>query len=801
MMLRNYFKIAFRNLLKYRAYSFINICGLAVGIAFCIMILLFVQDELSYDRHHDRADRLFRVVLDLETPGSKSELVSTPAALAPAMQDDISEVQNTVRFYKYFGGATVSYGEKRLHEDRFFFADQSVFDTFTFSFLQGDPNTALDGPFKIVLTESTSQKYFGSENPLGKRIVVNDTLDFQVGGIIADLPRQSHFELDFVASFETWEAMVPSLKDRWAPHMYYTYALLRPGVSAPQIEDKLPDLVERHTDLSSGWSFNFHLQALTDIHLLSHRDGELQPNGNIKYIYIFAAIAMLILLIACVNFMNLATARSANRAREIGMRKVLGAFRRQLIGQFLGEAVLLSFVAALLALLLAEGALPLLNQVTGKTLSLTSLASNSSILIFSTIVLLVGVVSGSYPAFFLSNFRITNVLLDRKQSGSPRSTSLLRKTLVVFQFAVSVSLIIGTILAWKQLDFMQSYDLGFEPEQVVVAPVRNVPQVRQKIATVKGALSQQSSVLSVTASNTVLGRGALLLSVRSETMPENEWQGMNTLFVEADFVETYQMEILAGRDFSPDFADEEGRSFILNEAAVTKFEWTPETAIGKEFALRGQEGRVVGVVRDFNYVSLHQDVAPLVLISTPVRFSGAPVYISMRLRTTDLTDALRAIEITWSRVLPNRPFDYFFLNADFEKQYRAEQQFNQVFVAFCAIAIFIAFLGLFGLASFSTEQRTKEIGIRKVLGASVGSLLSLLSSEFVKLVLLANLVAWPIAWFAMTRWLQNFAYRIDIGFEVFLISSVLALLITLLTVSLQAIKAALVNPVQSLRYE
>ncbi|MCG8605226.1 ABC transporter permease [bacterium] len=801
MMLGNYFKIAFRNLLKYRAYSFINICGLAVGIAFCILILLFVQDELSYDRHHERADRIFRVVLDLQTPGSKSEFASTPAALAPAMQADIPEVESTVRFYKYFGGATVSYGEKRVYEDRFFFADPSVFQTFSLSFLEGDPKTALNGPFKIVLTEAIAQKYFGRENPLGKRIVVNDTLDFQVGGIISDLPLQSHFRLDFLASFETWEAMVPDLKNRWAPHMYYTYVLLRAGVSASQVADKLPELVERRTNLSSGWSFNFSLQSLTDIHLLSHRDGELRPNGNIKYIYIFTVTALLILLIACVNFMNLATARSANRSREIGMRKVLGAFRRQLVGQFLGEALLLSFLATLLALLLAEGALPLLNQIAGKTLSLASLASSSWVLILTTLVILVGVVSGSYPAFFLSNFRITNVLLVRKQSGLPRSASVLRKALVIFQFAVSISLIVGTILTWKQLDFMQSHHLGFEPEQVVVAPVRNVPQARQKIKALKVALLQQPSVLNVTASNTVLGRGALVLSVRSETMPENEWQGMNTLFVEADFVETYKMEIVAGRDFSPEFADEEGRSFILNEAAVKKFGWTPESALGKEFALRRQEGRVVGVVRDFNYVSLHQEVAPLVLTSTPVRFRSAPAYISLRLRTDDLSHALRAIEDSWSSVLPHRPFDYFFLNVDFEKQYRAEQQFAQVFLAFCTIAIFIACLGLYGLTSFSTEQRTKEIGIRKVLGASVGSVLSLLSGEFVKLVLLANVLAWPIAWFAMTRWLQNFAYRIDIGVEVFLISGALALLITVLTVSLQAFKAAVVNPVQSLRYE
>ena len=798
-MFKNYLKIALRNSWKFKAHSLINVFGLAFGIACCILILLYVGDELSYDRYHEKSGRIFRVVLDLGSPAGVNALASTPAALAPTLTNDLPQIEQAVRFYKYFGGASVRYGNTRLHEESFFFADPSVFDVFSFQLLEGNPETALHGPFKIAISESAAKKYFGGANPVGEQFVVNDTLRFHITGVMGDLPEQSHFRFDFLASFSSWESMVPSLVNTWAPHMYYTYLLLPANTSPKELEAKLPDVVDRNTNLSAGWSFTFLLQPLTDIHLLSHREAELEANGNQAQLYIFAGVALLILLIACINFMNLSTARSANRAREIGMRKVFGAERRQLIGQFWGEAVVLSFVAASLALVLAEFMLPFLNRIANKSLTLGAVVSGYSAFALVALVIVVGVVAGSYPALFLSNLKIVNVLMGSKGATRRHWASFVRKGLVVFQFAISIGLIFGTILAFKQLDYMRNQDLGFKSEQIVVVPVRNIPQPQQKLETFKTQLLQNTSVLNVTASNNVPGRGAILLSYRTEDMPENEWRTMNVQFVEPDFVETYRMEIIAGRDFSNDLSDQ--GTFILNEAAVSKVGWQGEQALGKRFALRRGEGRVIGVVKDFNYVSLHQEVDPLVLVPTPFAFRNAGVYVSLRIGADDLSATVTLVKETWRSVFPNRPFEYFFLDVDSDRQYRAEEKFAQLFTAFSGVAILIACLGLLGLTSYTTEQRTKEIGIRKVLGATIANVTALLSKDFVKLVLMGNLLAWPVAYFAMNKWLQNFAYRIDSSWWIFALAGGLGLVIALLTVSSQAIRAALANPVESLRYE
>jgi putative ABC transport system permease protein len=797
IMLTNYLKIAIRNLLRQKVYAVINVFGLAIGLLCCLIILLYVQDELSYDRFHEKADRIYRMVLDLGMPTGTNELASTPSALTPALLQDFPEIEQAVRFYKYFGGASVSHGDKRFQEDSFFFADAAVFDMFTYRFLAGDAKTALQAPFSIVLTESAAQKYFGSANPLGQQLTVNDTLQFRVTGVMEDVPAQSHFRFDFLASFTSWEAMLPGLVNTWAPHMYYTYVLLKPGIPPTELEQKLPAFVDRHTNLSEGWSFTFLLQPLQDIHLQSHRQGELQANGSQAQVYIFLAIAVFVLLLACINFMNLATARSADRAREIGMRKVLGANRSQLIRQFLAESIILSFLSLIVAFVLGEFVLPRFNVIAGKTLALDVYGNWSWMAGLIALIFLVGVLAGSYPAFYLSGFGL--------EGGSPKSASrsayLLRKVLVVFQFTISIILISGTGIVNDQLNFMRNQKLGFAPEQILVVPVPSIPERAQKVETLEASLLQHTAILNATASNSVPGRGIILYSFHAEGMPEDEWQTINTLFVDPDFVETYQMEIVAGRDFSGDHTADPTRAFILNEAAVAKLGWTPQEAIGKQFALRRGGGRIIGVVKDFHYVSLHQPVEPLAMIPTPVVYSGAPMYLSLRVRTEDLANTLAFVESTWRALIPNRTFEYFYLDDDFDRQYRADKRFGEVFLSFAALAIFIACLGLFGLSAFAAEKRTKEIGIRKVLGASVSGIIGLLSKDFVKLVLVANLIAWPIAYFAMNKWLQDFAYRIEISWWVFALAGGLALLIALLTVSFQAIKAALANPVDSLRYE
>ncbi len=800
VMLKNYLIVALRTLRRQKGYAFINIAGLAAGLACCLLILLFVQHELSYDRFHERADRIYRVVEDLSTPGNTGEITTIPAAFASAATADFSEIEQAVRLFSP-PQTPVAYGDRLFQEPDFFFADPAMFEVFSFPLLQGDPQTVLEAPFSLVLTERTARKYFGEADPVGKILTVSDTLDFRVTGVVQDVPSESHLHFDLVASMTSWEAMAPSIANQWAPHMYYTYLLLAPETSAPALESKFPGLVERNIQLSEGWSFDFLLQPLTSIHFHSHRSGELEANGRLEHVYLFTVIALFILLIACINFMNLATARSARRTREIGMRKVLGAHRRQLVGQFLGEAFLMSLASTALAVVVVILTLPVFNALAGKDLALDMLGHWPFLVALLTLALFVGVLAGSYPAFFLSAFRPLAVLKGlTTHTGKQQAASTLRKALVVFQFAVTVFLISGTAVVFNQLHFMRTRHLGFAPEQILVVSSLNGRQA-QLAERFKQEALDYVSVRHVTRSNSLPGRGMIGLSFQAEAMPEDDWRLTNILFVDPDFVETYEMEIVAGRDFSPDFATDTTGSFILNEATVKELGWTPEEAIGKTAALRRSRGRIVGVVRDFNYVSLQETVEPLVLVPTVTPFGSTPVYLSLRLRTDDLPGTLAQLEDTWRTLIPHRPFTYFFLDDDFDQQYRAEDRLARIFGVFAGLAILIACLGLFGLAAFTAEQRSKEIGVRKVLGASVPGLVGLFARDFLKLVALAFVAAVPVTYLIMQRWLDDFAYRVTLSWEVFLLAGLIALSIAALTVSYQAFKAALANPIDSLRYE
>jgi len=800
VMLTNYVTMAFRHFKKQKGYAIINLFGLASGLACCLLILLYVQHELSYDRFHEHADRIYRVVEDLSTPSNTNATTTIPAAFAPAATGDFSEIEQAVRLFSP-PQTPVAYGDRLFQEPDFFYADATMFEIFSFPLLQGDPATALDAPFSLVLTESTARKYFGRADPVGKVLTVGDTLDFHVTGVVQDVPSESHFHFDIVASMASWEIIAPDIANAWAPHMYYTYLLMAPEASAAALESKFPALVERSVDLSEGWSFDFSLQPLPSIHFHSHRSGELEANGRLEHLYLFTAIALFILLIACINFMNLATARSSQRTREVGMRKVLGAHRRQLVGQFLGEALLMSLTATALAVVLVILTLPAFNTLADKDLTLDVLGQWPFLAALSALTLGVGVLAGSYPAFFLSAFRPLATLKGLPtHTGKQRAASRLRSVLVVFQFAVSVFLIAGTAIVFSQLHFMRTRHLGFAPEQVVVLSSLNARQA-DLADLFKQEVLGYASVQRVAMSNSIPGRGTIGLSFQAEAMPENHWRLTEILFADPGFVKTYQMDIVAGRDFSGDLTTDTTGSFLLNEAMVKELGWTPEEAIGKTAALRRGGGRIVGVVKDFHFTSLQTAVEPLVILPTPVAYGSAPLYLSLRIRAEDLPGTLAQLEDTWRTLIPHRPFDYFFLDEDFDRQYKAEDRLGRIFGVFAGLAILIACLGLFGLAAYTVEQRTKEIGVRKVLGASMPGLVGLLTTDILKLVALAFVLAAPVTYLAMHRWLDDFAYRIEMSAWTFLMAGLFALLVASLTVSYQAIKAARANPVDSLRHE
>ncbi|MGH7493666.1 MAG: ABC transporter permease [bacterium] len=813
-MLKNYLKIAMRNLRKHKVYSFINIMGLAIGIACCLLILLYVQDELSYDRFHRRAENIYRVALSGRARGEARLLQTarTPSPWAPVLAQDYPGVENYVRFKTPLSRWLISIPdtEKRFYEKGFYFADATVFEVFDFVLLQGDAREALKRPNTVVLTETTARKYFENANPMGKVIIADNNYEFTVTGVMRAVPHHSHLRFDFLASFATLTAPAnargdfiygANLDDFTIFGLHpdiYTYLLLRPDFPAERLEQAMPAFLQKYAGSQlqrANLEITPFLQPLTAIHLHSHLDAEVSPNGDINYLYIFLAISLFILLIACINFMNLATARSANRAKEVGLRKVAGSDRGQIIKQFLGESILLALLATIIALVLVQTLLPWFNEMAGKHLYV-SLANGWFLLTILALVLLVGMVAGSYPAFFLSAFQPAAVLKGKLKLGA--ASASLRRVLVVAQFAASIIFIIGTVVVYRQLRYVQNQNLGFDKEHVLVIPVVD-PPARFRYQSFKNAALQNSEVLAVSASASVPGGliGDNLL--HPEGIPENENVIMETLMVEHDFIATLGIAMAVGRDFSRDHPTDSTAAFIINEAAAKQFGWK-EAALDKKLDWANRrEARVIGVVKDFHLKSLHQKIEPLAihLAYSPDSF----VNMVVRLRPQNIPQTLAFLEEKWREVYPQHPFEYSFLDEDFDNLYRAEQVRGKIFGAFALLAIFIACLGLFGLAAFTAEQRTKEIGVRKVLGAAEAQIVFLLSKEFILLVLIANLVAWPIAYWAMRNWLQDFAYRTPLGLELFVLGGTLALVISLLTVSFQAIKAALANPVEALRYE
>ncbi|HEY6976345.1 MAG TPA: ABC transporter permease [Chitinophagaceae bacterium] len=808
-MFRNYFKTAFRNLLKNKFYTSINIIGLAVGLATCLLILLYVLDELSYDKYNVNANRVYRVNNEIKFGGNYFDIAQSPGVMGPAMVAELPAVEQYTRI-RWYGSFLVRKGNENLKEVRVAYGDSTLLDVFTLPLAAGNPKTVLREPHSLLITESIAKKYFNRIDVAGKTMLINDTGNYKITGVIKDIPEESHFNFDFfVAMSDDEESRNES---GWLSENYNTYILLRKGARAEILEPQIDELLSRHTEpllksvlnlsmdeFKKGGSYiHASLTPLTDIHLHSNKDGELFGNGNVQFVYIFSAIALFILLIACVNFMNLSTARSANRAKEVGIRKVLGSLRKNLIQQFLAESVLISFIALILAILLAWSLLPYFNQLAGKNIHVSSLFQPFMLVSLILLMLAVGLLAGSYPAFFLSAFHPIEVLKGKLAAGFKRSW--LRNALVVFQFVISIILIIGTVVIYNQLNYIRTKDIGFNRNQVLV--INNTDALKTQSITFKNELLQISGVEGATMSgylpvNFNRSNDAFFTSPALDQKTAISMQRWN---VDENYIPVLDIKLLQGRNFSPQFPTD-STGIIINEAAA-KFLATSHLLNKKLYTVDDittkqlSEYHILGVVKNFNFSSLRDVITPLALRLKPDNGN-----ISVRISSSNIPGVVTQIKNKWKAIAPSQPFDYSFMDEQFNNLYTTEQQTGRIFITFAILAILIACLGLFGLATYAAEQRTKEIGIRKVLGASVSNIAGMLSKDFLKLVIISAAIAFPVAWWAMNKWLEDFAYRVSIGWWVFCAAGILALLIALLTVSFQAIKAALMNPVKSLRTE
>ncbi len=807
-MLKNHLKIALRNLRRQAGYSLINIAGLAVGMACCLLIGMYVADERSYDRFFEHADRIVRVVEDQQRDAARRTVATTYGPLAPALQADVAAVEEAVRFFPYSVLVTQTPAEK-YQEDGFAFVDSTFLEVFDFKLLRGNRSSLLDQPFSVVLTASTAQKYFGTADPMGQVLQVWDDearFDFTVTGVLEDVPGNTHFTFDMLGSMGSVRVMYHWALDpnNWEHPPMYTYALLADHVEPGDVASLLPALALKHMGEDRVRTRSLHLERLTDIQLHSAREANLKPSGHIAYVYLFMLIGGFILLIACINFINLTTAQAARRVREVGIRKALGAQRNELVGQFLSETVLMTLAALVLALVLTQVMLPVFNEVSGKTLPLNLFEQRFLPLFSLVLVVLIGLLAGGYPAFYLARFQPAQVLKGNLISTGTSGAAFLRKGLVVFQFVVAIVLMIGTVVAQQQLNYLRNERLGFEKENMVLVQLRDVNNQIDHTS-LKAAFKQIPGVQSVTASSGMpgLNGGIYDFVIRPEDALADSLEIL-TLTVDHNYVRTYGLEVVAGRDFSEAYATDAGEAFLINEAAAELLGWAEP--VGKRLTLQlwynqeiNKTGTVVGVVRDFQYQSLHQAVAPLLIHMFPDTYYYD--YVSVRLNTANLAGVLSAMEQAWAAFNPARPLEIAFLDEQFDALYRMEERIGQLFGAFTLLSLFIACLGLFGLSSYTATQRTKEIGIRKVLGATVAEITGLLSKDFLKLVSVAFIIAAPIAYVSMAWWLGGFAYRIGLGLGLFFIVGLSSLTIAFLTVSYQSIKAALANPVDSLRYE
>ncbi len=815
-MLKNYIITSLRNIRKQKGSTFINISGLAIGLAACFLAIIYVRDELSYDRYNTNVDRISRITARVVREGREMLISGAGAPVAPALKEEFPEVEDTVRF-RESPSIRVKAGEISFRERRVVYTEPSFFKIFTVPLLSGDPETALQARRNLILSRTTAARYFGKENPVGKTLRIDGEEDWQVTGVFEDIPRNSHFHFDIICSFSSLELEKDPLEGSWMSLNFQTYILFREGASSRDLEAKLPSLITSHMapefkqtmgvsldefQTKSGMKIDYNIQPLTDIHLRSNAGiAEFEPNSDIKYITLFSAVSIFILLLAGINFVNLATARSAGRAREVGIRKVLGSVRRDLIAQFLLESTILSLTALAFAVLLVGLTLPLFNQLSGKEMTMGSLAQPGTAAAAVFLTLAIGVLAGAYPAFFISAFRPSPILQGRLAKGFKGGR--LRRILVVFQFAVSAGLIVGTIVVFSQLHYIQTRKIGFNRDQVLI--LRNAYLLGDQAETLKEEVLRYPRVLKASLSSFLpVPSSRARLPVARESDPD----GQNALpisvwTVDRDYLETLEMKTESGRSFSPELSTD-SEAVLINQAAVRHFGF--DNPLGQSLVLidlspnnsgmRRRPYTVIGVVADFHYESLRHRIEPLM-----IRLGQSRGTLLLRIQPTDVAGTVATLKQKWTSLAPGEPFEYSFLDESFNDMYKAEVRIGRIFGAFAGLAVFIGCLGLFGLAAFSAAKRAKEIGIHKVFGASVSEIFRLLVREYVLLIAVANIIAWPVASVFMLGWLRQFAYRTELGWAVFVGTGLATFVIALLAVSFQSLKAAAANPAEILRYE
>jgi putative ABC transport system permease protein len=800
-MIKNYIKIAFRNLVKQKVYSFITVFGLAVGITCCLLILLYVKQELSYDTFHSNADKIYRVGHKTIRPQSTSLSAATPTPLAPALKEEYPEIEHITRVY-FDSQVLFEYENKRIYEENVIYADPDFFNVFPFQLLNGNPSHLLDTPESMVITASTAQKYFANEDPIGRVFRVNNQYNFMVTGVIEDVPVNSHFHFDFVISFLAKNEQNFGLwLNAWTGYTtLYTYAVLPKNIDVEEYTSRIEDIITRHAGKRPDIERKIFLQPLKSIYLHSHLEDEIEANNFVSNLVILSTIAFLILVIACINYMNLATAQSSRRAKEVGMRKALGAQRFQLVKQFVSESILLTLLAMFISLATVELLLPTFSSLVGKSIVFNYGKNILFLSGFFLLTLFVGILSSIYPAVFLSRHQPINALKGSKEAVKASLGQLFfKRSLVIIQFVVSILLIVCTLIINQQLRYMKNAHLGFDKEYMLIIPIQS-ESGRKQYESIKNELIRYPGVIGATACLRAPISGNILVTYgRPESASKEQAFLIYHNFVDMDYLSNFEIEMVAGRKFYREYSTDLKEAFIVNEATVRKMGLaSAEEAVGKRFQTGlGLKGTIIGVMKDHHISSFHDEIEPMVLSNDPEYFWT----MAVKIKSYDISGTIQSIKKTFSKFVPEYPFTYTFLDEDINTLYRGEKQTGRIIRTFSIIAILIACLGLFGLAAFAAQRRTKEIGIRKVLGATAPSLVLMLSSEFTKWVLVANIVAWPVAYYAMNRWLQDFAYRINIGFLPFVLAAILAFAIALLTVSYQAIKAALANPVDSLRYE
>ncbi|HZY81505.1 MAG TPA: ABC transporter permease [Cyclobacteriaceae bacterium] len=795
-MFRNYLKVAIRTFIKSRVFSIINIAGLSIGISTCILISLYVLDELSFDRFHANADRIYRITEMLHLPKENRHQTLTSPPMAPALERNFPEVLKSVRFN--FSSRTISYRENKFYDTKILYADSTFFQIFSFPMVEGNPDKALVEPYSVVLTEQAAKKYFGSEDPLNKIMALSDTLSLTVTGVIKDIPANSHIQFDAVMSRSTITHMYNNLvEDNWFNNGYMSYILLPENYDIKQLEAKIPAFLDKEMGndrRDTGLWYDFILQPLPSIHLHSTSLFDISANGNIRYVYTFTVIAILVLLIACANYINLTTAKSVNRTKELGMRKVIGAKKKQIVVQLLGESFLITLLAFVVAVAIVSAALPAFNLLTGKLLSINVLVQPDVLAVIVGIFLMISLLAGGYPALVMSAVSPLKAMKDYGRRGN--ASSIIRKGLVVFQFTMSIILISSTILIFRQMDYMRTRNLGIRNDQVMQVDLPY--HVQSKAGLIREELAKIPGVISSTVSNFTYTGGTSNVALLPEGAAENEVTSEASIAVDADFIPAFGIKVVAGRNFIKGSVADDTSAFIVNEHAVKAFQWgTPEQAIGKtlDWGL-GKKGTVIGVVQDFNFKSLHREISPLIMHILPDWYSSISLHVS-----GDIPSIVKQVESKWASLDPENRFQYTFMDQDFDKLYKAEEQTRTIVGLLASLAILIACLGLFGLAAFIAEQRTKEIGIRKVLGSSAAGIIALMSKDFLKLLAISFVIAVPVAWYAGAEWLTGFAFRTEITWWIFAIAGISAATVALLTVSYQSIKASLMNPVKALRTE